>query len=124
MRKSSSCIYYHLTQDNLCFVDPKQSGWVNESCSRKKCKTYMNESSKVLISAKKVHVALPEKSIQRKVILAILCNCMMFMCAKQVLGIGRVAFDTAERHYHCLSSSTPIVQPVCSIMSFGMHQVV
>ena len=55
-----------------------------------------------------VQDALPEKSIQKKVILAILCEKMPFANAKDVLSIGKQAFTTSRRYYRCLASGNKI----------------
>ena len=59
-------------------------------------------------SAMAAQEALPEKSIQRKVLLAVLCDNMIFPKAKEKLSVGRKAFDTARPHYRCLLSGSEI----------------
>ena len=52
--------------------------------------------------------ALPEKPIQRKVILVILCEKISFANTKDVLSIGKQAFTTSRRYYRCLASGNKI----------------
>ena len=71
----------------------------------------------------KAHVALPEQSIQRKVILAILCNSLTFETASNLLIIGKAMFETARRHYRCLESGKEIIYTVRSVMRYKMEYV-
>lgn len=62
------------------------------------------DESKAYKSAIKVKDALPPQSIQRKVVLAILCQLMSLSNAIIELNIGRKSFETANRHYKYLLS--------------------
>ena len=68
-------------------------------------------------------LALPEKSIQRKVILAIMCEKLSFANAKEYLSIGKQAFTTARRHYRCLVSGNEIRHAVRSVMRYTHENV-
>ena len=61
----------------------------------------------------------PEYSIQRKVVLAILCNSITLSCASNLLSIGKAAFSTARRHYRCLSTVTQITKTVRSMQRYN-----
>ena len=55
--------------------------------------------SELILLVKKAQVALPQQCIQRKVILAFLCNTMSFKYASKMLNIGKASFNTSRRHY-------------------------
>ena len=73
--------------------------------------------------ANMAQLALPEKFIQRKVILAMLCEKLSFANAKECLSIGKQAFTTARRHYRCLLSGNEIRQAVRSVMRYSPESV-